>query len=93
MDFFFHFAMQHGGIWAGLAEMPNAADRNAVNHLGSYAGIQSFIYKCILNYEIFIVLYYEGAFAQTSWGADSPPAGDLETATKLGQRVAKLVQP
>jgi NAD(P)H dehydrogenase (quinone) len=34
-------AMQHGGLWVGLGQMPSnskAAQRNDINYLGSYAG-------------------------------------------------------
>lgn len=34
-------AMQHGGLWVGLAQMPSsakAAQRNDINYLGAYAG-------------------------------------------------------
>ena len=41
LSYLFTLAMQHGGVWVGLAVMPNnskAAQRDDLNHLGSYSG-------------------------------------------------------
>ena len=41
LNYLFTLAMQHGGVWVGLAVMPNnskAAKRDDLNHLGSYGG-------------------------------------------------------
>ena len=41
LDYLFHLAMQHGGIWVGNGIMPansKAATRNDVNWIGSYSG-------------------------------------------------------
>ena len=41
LSYLFTLAMQHGGLWVGMAQMPSntqAAQRNDPNYLGSYAG-------------------------------------------------------
>lgn len=41
LDYLFHLAMQHGGIWVGNGLMPansKAATRNDVNWMGAYSG-------------------------------------------------------
>lgn len=41
LHYLFTLAMQHGGIWVGLGQMPSnskAAQRNDVNYVGSYGG-------------------------------------------------------
>jgi multimeric flavodoxin WrbA len=41
LQYLFTLAMQHGGIWVGLGIVPGnskAAQRNDINHLGSYSG-------------------------------------------------------
>jgi NAD(P)H dehydrogenase (quinone) len=41
LHYFMTLAMQHGGLWVGLGQMPSsakAAQRNDLNYLGSYAG-------------------------------------------------------
>ena len=41
LNYLFTLAMQHGGVWVGLALMPSnakAAKRDDLNHLGSYSG-------------------------------------------------------
>lgn len=41
LDYFFHLAMQHGGLWVGSGMMPansKAATRNDVNRMGSFSG-------------------------------------------------------
>ena len=41
LNYLFTLAMQHGGVWVGLAVMPNnskVAKRDDLNHLGSYGG-------------------------------------------------------
>ena len=41
LDYFYHLAMQHGGLWVGLGLMPSntrAAQRNDVNWIGCYSG-------------------------------------------------------
>ena len=41
LDYLFHLAMQHGGLWVGLGLLPansKAATRNDVNWIGSYSG-------------------------------------------------------
>lgn len=69
------FAMQHGMIWVGLGEL----DRSPPNNAGQTDKINrlgSFL----------------GAMAQSENRdpIETPPAGDLETAKLLGQRVAKI---
>lgn len=44
LDYMFHLAMQHGGIWVGNGMMPansKAATRNDVNWIGSFSGAMS----------------------------------------------------
>lgn len=41
LDYLFHLAMQHGGLWVGAGMMPanaKAATRNDVNWIGSFSG-------------------------------------------------------
>ena len=41
LDYLFHLAMQHGGIWVGNGMMPanaKASSRNDVNWIGSFSG-------------------------------------------------------
>ena len=41
LDYLFHLAMQHGGVWVGLGMMPSnskAATRNDANWMGAYSG-------------------------------------------------------
>lgn len=41
LDYFYHLAMQHGGVWVGLGLLPSntkAAQRNDVNWMGSFSG-------------------------------------------------------
>lgn len=41
LDYLFHLAMQHGGLWVGTGMMPansKAAQRNDVNWIGSFSG-------------------------------------------------------
>ena len=41
LDYLYHLAMQHGGLWVGLGVMPanaKAATRNDPNWLGAYSG-------------------------------------------------------
>ncbi|MFN9475083.1 flavodoxin family protein [Acidovorax sp.] len=41
LDYLFHLAMQHGGLWVGAGVLPSnskAATRNDVNWLGAYSG-------------------------------------------------------
>jgi NAD(P)H dehydrogenase (quinone) len=41
LDYLFHLAMQHGGLWVGNGMMPansKAAGRNDVNWIGSFSG-------------------------------------------------------
>ena len=41
LDYLFHLAMQHGGLWVGNGMMPanrKAATRNDVNWIGAYSG-------------------------------------------------------
>ncbi len=41
LDYLYHLAMQHGGLWVGLGIHPSnakAATRNDVNWIGSYSG-------------------------------------------------------
>ncbi|MDD2545839.1 MAG: flavodoxin family protein [Burkholderiaceae bacterium] len=41
LDYLFHLAMQHGGLWVGSGLMPSnakAAQRNDVNWLGAFSG-------------------------------------------------------
>ena len=41
LDYLYHLAMQHGGLWVGLGVMPSnakAATRNDPNWLGAYTG-------------------------------------------------------
>lgn len=41
LDYFFHLAMQHGGLWVGLGHLPSnakAATRNDVNWIGTFSG-------------------------------------------------------
>jgi len=41
LDYLFHLAMQHGGLWVGPGMMPansKAATRNDVNWIGSFSG-------------------------------------------------------
>ncbi len=41
LNYLFTLAMQHGGVWVGLALMPSnakAAKRDDLNHLGAYSG-------------------------------------------------------
>ena len=41
LDYFYHLAMQHGGLWLSLGLMPSntkAAQRNDVNWIGCYSG-------------------------------------------------------
>lgn len=41
LDYLFHLAMQHGGLWLGMGLMPantKAARRNDVNWMGVYSG-------------------------------------------------------
>ena len=69
------FAMQHGMVWVGQAEMNKSimhenGSPKSVNRLGSFLG----------------------AMAQSENDDPSltPPSGDLLTARKLGERVAKM---
>ena len=44
LDYFYHLAMQHGGLWVGNGMMPansKAATRNDVNWIGSFSGAMS----------------------------------------------------
>ena len=44
LDYLFHLAMQHGGIWVGNGMLPansKAATRNDVNWIGSFSGAMS----------------------------------------------------
>ena len=44
LDYMFHLAMQHGGLWVGNGMMPansKAATRNDVNWIGSFSGAMS----------------------------------------------------
>lgn len=44
LDYLFHLAMQHGGLWVGLGILPansKAATRNDVNWIGSFSGAMS----------------------------------------------------
>lgn len=44
LDYLFHLAMQHGGLWVGTGMMPansKAATRNDVNWIGSFSGAMS----------------------------------------------------
>lgn len=41
LDYLFHLAMQHGGLWVGTGMLPansKAAQRNDVNWIGSFSG-------------------------------------------------------
>jgi NAD(P)H dehydrogenase (quinone) len=41
LDYLYHLAMQHGGVWVGLGLLPanaKAATRNDVNWIGSFSG-------------------------------------------------------
>lgn len=41
LDYLFHLAMQHGGLWVGAGQLPangKAATRNDVNWLGAFSG-------------------------------------------------------
>ena len=41
LDYLYHLAMQHSGIWVGLGMLPSntkAAQRNDVNWMGAYSG-------------------------------------------------------
>lgn len=41
LDYLFHLAMQHGGLWVGAGMMPansKAATRNDVNWMGAFSG-------------------------------------------------------
>ena len=53
VDYFFHLAMQLGGIWVGLGTLPNPSDRSNVNYIGSFAGI--FV---VLNFHIKLKIKY-----------------------------------
>ncbi|CAN7378190.1 flavodoxin family protein [Acidovorax sp. LjRoot129] len=44
LDYLYHLAMQHGGLWVGNGMMPansKAATRNDVNWMGSFSGAMS----------------------------------------------------
>ena len=44
LDYLYHLAMQHGGLWVGNGMMPansKAATRNDVNWIGSFSGAMS----------------------------------------------------
>jgi len=73
LQYLFTLAMQHGGIWVGLGIVPGnskAAQRNDINHLGSYSGAM--------------------AQSPSDAGAHEMLPGDLETARRLGERVAAV---
>lgn len=41
LDYLYHLAMQHGGLWVGLGMLPSntkAAQRNDANWMGAYSG-------------------------------------------------------
>ncbi|MFC3050692.1 flavodoxin family protein [Kordiimonas pumila] len=71
------FAMQHGMIWVGQAEMNQSPDgepgqADAINRIGSFLGAM--------------------AQSENAAPDITPPSGDLKTAELLGIRVATLAQ-
>ena len=73
LDYLFHLAMQHGGLWVGTGMMPansKAAQRNDVNWLGAFSGAMA-------------------QSPSDSSPEEGPPPGDLETARLFGARVAE----
>ena len=68
------FAMQHGMIYVGTAQMPSnnkAASRNDINYLGAFSGAIA-------------------QSPSDSSPDEGPAPGDLETAKLYGQRVAQI---
>ena len=38
LDYFFHLAMQHAGLWVSFGSNPSPEERSKINYLGGYAG-------------------------------------------------------
>ncbi|RFB80506.1 flavodoxin family protein [Methylovirgula sp. 4M-Z18] len=74
IDYLFHLAQQHAGIWVGTGMMPastKAATEADVNHLGSFSGLMT------------------RSPADAS-AEEAPGAGHIETAKLFGARVAEI---
>jgi NAD(P)H dehydrogenase (quinone) len=74
IDYFFHLAQQHSGIWVGTGLMPSshsAATEADINHLGSFSGLMT------------------RSPADAS-AEDAPGDGHIETAKLFGKRVAEV---
>lgn len=74
LDYMFHLAQQHGGIWAGMGMLPSnskAATQNDVNYIAGVSGLMT----------------VSPADASVE---EAPSLGELETARLFGQRIAQL---